>query len=563
MSAMAISDFVTAPVKKEFQLSEQQQAFIAYCLDSTKGNVNLVARAGCGKTSTLLALVKALLANNARTTIYLGAYNAAIAKEIKTKLSGMGIEDWKQVDGRWIAPKATSGTLHSAGYNAWKKFAPDCARKEAIDDAKLFKIMDKLAADTPDRALDIEQLRAFANKTVSLAKQRAFGVLCAIEDKGKWFDMIDHFGLEEDLSDGYDLDKAVKFCIWLYRRSLEACKTTIDFDDMILAPLYFNVRMFQFDFVMIDEGQDTNPARRALAKKMLKPRFGRLVVVGDPAQAIYGFTGADSDSMYIIQREMGSAELPLNITYRCPKAVVALANTWVPDIKAADSAPEGIVRNVPLVPKFDATGAPVEKGFWDETLTAQDIILCRNTKPLVEMAYQLLRRGVACQVEGRAIAEGLVKIIRKWKVVKLSALDTAVTKYRESEVSKWLAKGKEQKADNVNDQCETILTLSAKLQEDGKNTVNELIDFVNSMFGSFDADPAVKPAILTLCTVHRSKGREWKRVYLLGRNAYMPSGYAKKDWQIEQEANLCYVAVTRAQEELVEVVVPIVQKRKG
>jgi superfamily I DNA/RNA helicase len=61
---------------------------------------------------------------------------------------------------------------------------------------------------------------------------------------------------------------------------------------------------------------------------------------------------------------------------------------------------------------------------------------------------------------------------------------------------------------------------------------------------------------LTLCTIHRSKGREWQRVYLIGRNRYMPSSYARLDWELEQERNLMYVAVTRSKGELVEVRVP-------
>jgi hypothetical protein len=48
----------------------------------------------------------------------------------------------------------------------------------------------------------------------------------------------------------------------------------------------------------------------------------------------------------------------------------------------------------------------------------------------------------------------------------------------------------------------------------------------------------------------------WKRVYILGMNKYMPSRYAKKDWQMQQEHNLMYVAVTRSMGELVYIDVP-------
>lgn len=530
----------------DLTLSTQQETVVSFALTGS-GSLNLIARAGCGKTSTLLAVTKALIAAaTGRISIFIGAYNKAIAAEISGKLTKAGVEDWKQdAAGRWVAPLATASTMHSAGFKAWKKIAP----KVVVDEKKLQSILDNLAKVEPSKAERIEEYRAFVTKVVSLAKQRAFGVLTAIRDISKWYELVEHFGLDEELPEKFDIETALKFAIWLYNRSLEACKEVVDYDDMILAPLYFNARMFTYDFVFIDEAQDTNPARRALAKKMMKPVTGRLIAVGDPAQAIYGFTGADADSMPILAKELGSVELPLTVTYRCPKAVVKLAQTWVPDMIAHETAPEGVVRSLPLTVE-DKSKQP--SLMTTETLTKEDVILCRNTKPLVELAYSFIRRGTACQIEGRDIAAGLVAIINKWKVVKLDALAKAVAGWRDREVSKFMAKNMEAKADRVTDQANTIICLTEKfLSEGSKSNVSDLIGFIKSIFG--DTPEGEKPRVLTLCTVHKSKGREWKRVYLLGRRKYMPSKFARKEWQIEQERNLMYVAVTRAMSELIEV----------
>ena len=59
-----------------------------------------------------------------------------------------------------------------------------------------------------------------------------------------------------------------------------------------------------------------------------------------------------------------------------------------------------------------------------------------------------------------------------------------------------------------------------------------------------------------LTTVHKSKGLEWDTVYILGRDKLMPSMKATKDWQIQQEKNLIYVAITRAQKTLIDVELP-------
>ena len=84
--------------------------------------------------------------------------------------------------------------------------------------------------------------------------------------------------------------------------------------------------------------------------------------------------------------------------------------------------------------------------------------------------------------------------------------------------------------------------------------VDDLVADIENMFGN--TPDGQQPQVLTLSTIHKSKGREWHRVYLLGREKYMPSPYAKKDWQMEQEKNLEYVAITRALKELIMVTAP-------
>jgi superfamily I DNA/RNA helicase len=112
----------------------------------------------------------------------------------------------------------------------------------------------------------------------------------------------------------------------------------------------------------------------------------------------------------------------------------------------------------------------------------------------------------------------------------------------------------EYKASVVEDQVETLLTLIEATKDSGGQFVTDLIDLVNKMFG--DTPEGEMPKCTILATVHKSKGREWPRVFILGRSKFMPSKWAVKKWEMEQEDNLQYVAVTRAKETLVEIVVP-------
>src|SRR5258708_34521393 len=104
----------------------------------------------------------------------------------------------------------------------------------------------------------------------------------------------------------------------IYRESL-AQTGIVDFDDMILFPLIKNLRVkFGKDLIFLDEAQDLSRVRQALAKKFVKPG-GRMVVVGDDRQAIYGFSGADAAALDNLTSSLGAIKMPLSITWRCPK----------------------------------------------------------------------------------------------------------------------------------------------------------------------------------------------------------------------------------------------------
>lgn len=508
------------------QLSSQQQDVLTWA-SKEKGSLNLVARAGCGKTTTLMQLVNHIVANGLGE-VQLLAYNKSIAEEIKGKLGKAGI-DWKQ---------ATAGTVHSVGFGAWRKAHP----KVQVNGNKVRDIVDEWARTNQTTSVRdcCADYGPIICKAVSMAKQQGFGFLSPVRDVNKWWDMFDHFGIADTVDDEDDTGNIISVSIDVLEASFRMDQGTVDFDDMILAPLRGKVKIWPKDWVLLDEAQDTNATRRALALALLKPRTGRLVAVGDPAQAIYGFTGADSYAMDIISDMLGSRSLPLNKTYRCPKAVVALAQTIVPDLEAMPEAPEGVYATI------------LAKDLLTHALGHDDAILCRNTKPLIEQAYNLLRNGIACYVEGREIGQGLVKLARRFKTQDLEVLNERVIHWGEKEMQILLAKGKEVKAQQVEDQVATLCVLIDKMIANRDNTLMALEAFVGRLFG--DTREGEKPKCVVLSTVHKAKGREWDRVYILDRAGLMPSRWAKRDWQYKQEMNLIYVAFTRSKRALYDVV---------
>lgn len=532
--------------KKASALNDQQLAVTKW-VEKEKGSLNLIARAGCGKTYTLIKGVVRTIVERGLGSVALMAFNKSAANEFKDKLALLSeaTEDRRFTQVKYVAP----GTVHSFGFAAVRYWSP----KVKVTDDKTKTICEYLSEQEND-VYNVE-LYAIA-KLVSLAKQAAFGFFKEIDDIHDWFELAEYHGVN-DLID-FPLADVVSASQTVLKRSIQNDKKAIDFDDMILAPLVHDLHLWPKDWVLIDEAQDTNPARRALAFKMIRPKTGRLIAVGDDRQAIYGFTGADHNSLDIIARELDSAVLPLTVTYRCPKAVVKEANRLVPDLEAHESAPAGTVRAISAVwVSEQQPGQPIWDGeskpwFLEEKPTVEDAVLCRNTRPLIECAYSMLRNGMGCRVEGREIGEGLIKLATRWKRIEtLGHLGEKLDEYKEREIQKWTAKGKEERAQAAEDKVEALQVLIGALVERKLMRVEDLVQEIRGLFG--DTKPGEKPRVVTLSTIHKAKGREWKRVYLLARAETLPSPWARKDWQKLQEENLEYVAITRAMEELVYV----------
>lgn len=498
-------------------LNPQQQAALDFCLTS-KGHLNLIARAGTGKTTTLIEI-----ATRVPGRVFMGAFNRSIADELKRRVGGQS--------------NVYANTMHGAGLGAWRRWYRDLN----VDGDKIHGMARKTWA-----ALD-NKLAIAANMLVGYAKQMGFGCPkgTPYEDLDAWEGIIDYYDIEDDIPATMRRRAFLENCIGTYEQSLDWCtgkgtpdgKPVLDFNDMLLAPLYFKAQLPQYDWVLIDEAQDTSECRRRLAIGMAQR--GRVIAVGDDRQAIYGFAGATNDAMNVIKHELKSTELPLNVTYRCPRAVVELAQEWVPDFTAHESAPAGEVRHVH------------HTRFWGERFDGyKDVILCRYTRPLAGIAATLRDRGIACIVEGQS-AKSLVALANKWGDIPVSEFMGLLEEYETKKADEWMTKEKDRpdKAAAVHDRCGTVREFAKRMRAEA--TTKDLVQELERIFKEQD-----RAGVLRLCTVHRAKGREWDRVYLIGRNEYMPSKWATQDWSILQEENIVYVAITRAKRELVEVDVP-------
>lgn len=501
---------------EDFTPSPQQQALLD-AVQNGRRNLILEARAGTGKTFTLVMAAKRM-----KGSVYLGAYNAKIGKELKERVAGFS--------------NIRAGTLHAAGYSALRYAFKDRMRGDPTD-KKVPNIIESML-QTGELPLSMESVAGSMAAIVSMAKQRGIGVLEKDGDVQVWRDMVEHFGLDDGLPEGFTDDQMLMLLRSSRTVLLRSNRVveTIDFDDMVYLPLVYDLRMFGNDWVLIDEAQDTNPVRRALARKMLKPG-GRLIAVGDPYQAIYGFSGADNDALDQIRHQFDCDTLPLTVTYRCPRKVVEVAQQWVPDIEAHESAPDGLYSSYDYKEDFFSQVKP------------GDAVLCRYNKYLVGTCFRLIRMGVPARIEGRDIGRGLINLATKWKVKSLDMLVTRVNAWIEREVNKANLKKNDRKAAEIADRGETLLVIIQRCLDTGITTFDGMVNLIEQTFDDRVVD---RKNMVTLCSVHKSKGMEWPRVFVLGLYELM-GRECRIDWQTQQELNLQYVAATRAQEELIDV----------
>lgn len=492
-----------------FRPSPYQQAVFDF-IAREKGSAIVRAVAGSGKTTTILHALE-FVPDGA--SVLMLAFNAAIAKELQTRIVAKGKEL-----GRALA-NVEGKTFHSLGYGAVMK---RLGRGMDVDANKMRKVARETLGLVDERLYS-----DFACRLVSLAKGQGIGAL-EPDLPEAWYALVSHHDLYLDSVDA-DLDRAVEIARALLQSSNEyAERGTLDFDDQLYLPLLWRSKLRERDFVFIDEAQDTNPARRALAKLALRPG-GRLIAVGDPMQAIYGFTGASHDAMDLIAAEFDTRELPLSVSYRCARSIVTLAQNLVPYLEPSETAPEGAVSRLPL-----------EQGL--KALSQHDAVLCRQTAPLVGLAFKLIAKGRGCAILGREIGKGLINLIEKQRADSIESLLDKLATYREREIARFTAKGEEQKAEGVADRCDCIETVIHNLPEDAR-TIGGLVRRIESLFTDSNG-------VLTLSTVHKAKGREWQTVALL-EPELMPSKWARQSWQVAQEHNLMYVAYTRAKEHLI------------
>lgn len=489
----------TVVISKPFSVTPYHQSLFDF-VESESGNGMMNARAGSGKSSTLVELAKRLPQN--ASAVY-WVFGKRDAEDAVKKFQAAGLTN------------IVAMTQHKQGLvNAQ-------ANNPRIQvDSKGEKLRTILKASMPSEW--VYEHGAIVMRLVSLCKNR---VSEPTIDNLKF--LCERYGIVTNGNES-EIFKATEE---LFHNSIEGLPELVDFDDMLYLSAIGAIQSQRYDFILCDEWQDANPAQHAMLARSLN-HGGRVIAVGDTHQAVMGFRGSDTESLEHFAGQFNPTQFTLPISYRCSRAVIRLAQTIVPDILARDDAPEGIVDEMREAKFYNA----VSRG---------DMVICRTNAPLVKPCFDLIRRGIKATILGREIGQGLVGIIDK--AIKqrrfsqfplfLNALHDEVIR----EIGNLNAQNKTSQAMLRVDQLETIETIAEDCE-----SVDGLKSKIQSIFS--DQESAV-----TLSSIHKAKGAEAERVFIL-RPDLLPHPMATAAWETKQEANLKYVAITRAKSELYLVV---------
>lgn len=482
--------------------SDFQNAIFAAVLAILKTGRDLVvlARAGTGKTTTMIEAVIRFCRANPRARVLTCAFNKKNARELDDRLRAAGL-DWKAASAR---------TLNSVGLATCKKA---WGKGVNVDGKKGRTIAKKVAEEFEATAPEKEIPLGLAGKIAKLATMAKI-TLTSPANEAAMVKLVNRYRIADDQDE-------VATLIALAGKAMERSKEdrmTVDFDDQLWFPNVFALQPWKHDLVIVDEAQDMNASQLELARKSVK-RGGRLVAVGDDRQAIYGWRGADSDFLSRMVNELNAMTLPLPRTYRCGKVIVEAAREIVPDYEAAETNCDGEIRS---------TNA---NRIVDEVRVG-DFVISRANAPLLPLCLELLKRKVPATIQGRDIMGQLMGIVERSGCEDVDCLLAYLDRYEEDELAKL------RKADADDDVIEGHLDRVACLRAlaPEHTLCSDLLAHLDEVFTDRDDDSKV-----TLSSAHRAKGLERDRVFLLA-DTFREGG---------QEDNVRYVAMTRAKTELV------------
>lgn len=515
-------------VSKKFTPSKfQKEIFKFISKDNKNGLISAVA--GSGKTTTLIKALEIIPENN--SVLFL-AFNKNICDELKNRVPKNKSIEVKTVHsfGYSILTYKINPEINNNKYRLLYQDIITCIKNKEYSILTTKYNFDKVNIgyfNEIRKLIDDKNLfdTIFKNDILKLSN---LGRLHCI-DFNTFSVGVSELKFLSDVHSIITEDNECEVAFYLSKMGMNYIDT-IDYTDMIFLPNVLKLDVPKYDFVFIDECQDLNTCQRLLMQQAIKPETGRFIAVGDPKQAIYAFAGADAESYNKLREIPNTIELPLSETYRCSPEIVDMVKSINSDILPHPKNKKGKII-------YDFPHSDVEDG---------DMVLCRNTFPLVSFCIHLLSKGKKSYIIGSDIGLSLINMIKKCERKR--------EEFNMENVFARLHQEKEKLIEKV--MVNNSMSRQEAIEQNNVILFNEKIDIIEGLSDEIDDPKIIIKKIenifsddekqgISLSTIHKAKGLECDRVFIL-HPELLPARSAKLSWEIEQENNLRYVAYTRA-----------------
>lgn len=282
------------------------------------GPLLILAGAGTGKTKTLTYRIAWLILSQKANpeNILAVTFTNKAAGEMKERLYGLLGDK---------AYRITAGTFHSFGLNIMKAFPYLVERRPYFtiyDDYARNNVFKNLLERNPELKSDLEKLKI---DQITLGDIETEISHCK-----------NNLLKPEDIQDFIEYQSLTKKIYPLYEAYLKE-NNAVDFDDLIKKPCELfqkNDNILQqyqerYSWIFIDEYQDVNYAQYLLSFLLAK-KYHQITVVGDDAQSIYGFRGADINNILdFINDYSGATQIKLEQNYRSHQLILDAGNNLI------------------------------------------------------------------------------------------------------------------------------------------------------------------------------------------------------------------------------------------
>lgn len=490
--------------------------------------VAVVARAGSGKTRVLTRRIAhrvAIGSAEARHTLAL-TFTREAAGELRRRLRRLGLRD-----------AVETGTFHAVALGLLRQRWRDLDRPEPNIANDRMRLLGEVAGGVPLLTLATE-----ADWSAARGVPPERYVAAATEAKRR----------------GPTPPTAIADALVRYRQ-LKRSRGVIDLDDLLRLLVdelerdatYADVVRYRFRHVLVDEAQDLNPTQFRLLE-LLDGGRGDLFLVGDPAQAIYGFNGADPDLLVEVDERLPGIEvLRLPVNHRCTAPIVDVAEHVLRRagqptgaIAARGDGPAVVVHGAAEAEDEARTVAALVRQL-DPSLarTGQVAVLARTNAQLGPLRTALDRAGVPVRQPAVPPGGPLATAIR-----------AATLQPSASRLRAW--------AHDVLDGGADVVVTDPSVEAE-RRTAAAVLEFLREQ--PLGDGAALRAWIATtnpfatgpdhagvdVLTFHGAKGREWHAVVVTGvETSLVPIRSANTVAAKAEEARLLHVALTRATDEL-------------